>query len=403
MTKRLKTGLGTLLICLSVLTLYQLMALEYANGNAYPRYSSLRSDPLGTQVLYEALDLLPDISTERNMFPLSQSEFDPNVTLLLSAATLSNDPVFLIEKLEAHAENGGNLVIAFRPIAQIDHHSDDQTSDKDNADEEEKDEDSMEDLVPSGNISDRWGFDYDTLVNRKSSEGLTGVNVSRQKEASEHFPSEIVWHSALFFTHLDEEWESIYGHEENQSVVMERRWGKGRIVLCSDNYFLSNESLYKNRQSYFLTWALTQSPTVIFEESHLGLVNKMGITSLMLHYGLLPLILVLILMTLLFIWQNVASLVPRHAQDRDSTVEAFSHIEGMAHLARRAIPTSKLINTCWEMHRSASKMLRVQQSEGNQRIQKIINDHNDQKHFQKDAVTIYNHLHTQVNERKQKP
>ena len=221
--------------------------------------------------------------------------------------------------------------------------------------------------------------------------------------ASTDFPEEVIWHSSLFFSPLDDDWTSIYGHDENKSVVMERRWGKGRIVLCSDNYILSNESLYSSRQSYFLTWALTDLPTVIFEESHLGFVKRMGITSLMLHYGLLPLILVLVLMTLLFIWRNVASLVPRHAEHRDSTVEAFSHIEGMAHLARRAIPTSKLIDTCWDLHRGASKSLRVQQPDGDQRIEHLINEHDNQGRFQQDAVAIYNHIHTVVNERKHKP
>ena len=43
---------------LFVAGLIQLFLLRFKAGDVYPAYSSLRSDPLGTQVLFESLNLV---------------------------------------------------------------------------------------------------------------------------------------------------------------------------------------------------------------------------------------------------------------------------------------------------------------------------------------------------------
>ena len=51
-----------LLLALFVTGLYQLMALRFDSGDIYPPYSTLRSDPLGTKILYSTLNRDPRIA-----------------------------------------------------------------------------------------------------------------------------------------------------------------------------------------------------------------------------------------------------------------------------------------------------------------------------------------------------
>lgn len=452
MPKRLKTCVGVLLICLSLLSLYQLINLQYSAGKAYPRYSSLRTDPIGTAALYDSLNAMQGLRAVRHIDTLGQTTLDPASTLLFAAGTTGADPKSILDQLDSFVQDGGELIIFFRPIFQkprpinrndeedgenqdededededkdednetpeevsdeadtnteevsIDESSEDSTeTDSRNEEKDDSDEDDfMDKLMPMENISERWGFSYGYKKVPAETDDISGFNAFRQDDAPEGFPQQLEWHSSLYFTKLEEHWNTLYEIEEEQSVLIERRMGAGRIVLISDNYPITNEALYSHRQSEILAWALTTSPTIVFEESHLGIVKRMGMMSLMLHYGLLPFLLVLLLMTLLFIWRNAVSLVPRHQEDRDTTVRAFTTIESMAHLARRAIPESQLMETCWNLHRSASKTLHVNQSKMEDSIQKIIHTYDTTPRHKKDAVATYNQLHTMVNERKSK-
>src|SRR6266498_2642683 len=47
---------------------------EVASGEAYPQYSSLRTDPDGTKLLYDGLGRLPGVSIWRNYMSLDSSQ-----------------------------------------------------------------------------------------------------------------------------------------------------------------------------------------------------------------------------------------------------------------------------------------------------------------------------------------
>ncbi len=50
----------------------QLFNLRMAQGDAFPEYSTLRADPLGTKVLLDSLNDVPGLSAWRNYRPLIQ-------------------------------------------------------------------------------------------------------------------------------------------------------------------------------------------------------------------------------------------------------------------------------------------------------------------------------------------
>src|SRR3954453_1467630 len=47
---------------------------EVSSGEAYPQYSSLRTDPDGTKLLYDGLGRLPGVSIARHYMPLDSPQ-----------------------------------------------------------------------------------------------------------------------------------------------------------------------------------------------------------------------------------------------------------------------------------------------------------------------------------------
>ena len=65
-TNTIRSVLLVLLLIAFLLGVGHLFVLRFQTGDVYPAYSSLRSDPLGTRVLYESLENLGDITLQRN-------------------------------------------------------------------------------------------------------------------------------------------------------------------------------------------------------------------------------------------------------------------------------------------------------------------------------------------------
>src|SRR5256885_1893261 len=60
----------------------KLFSLRFQTGDIYPPYSSLRTDPLGSKALYESLNDLGAVVTERNFKTLDKLPEAAGVTLL---------------------------------------------------------------------------------------------------------------------------------------------------------------------------------------------------------------------------------------------------------------------------------------------------------------------------------
>src|ERR1700693_5289970 len=62
--------LGILLGVGFTATVLYLFGVQFAAGDVYPEYSSLRADPSGAKLLFEALSHTPGITASRNYLPL---------------------------------------------------------------------------------------------------------------------------------------------------------------------------------------------------------------------------------------------------------------------------------------------------------------------------------------------
>ena len=71
------------LAAIFVVGVLYLFGVQFAAGDVYPEYSSLRSDPAGAKLLFDALARLPDAAAARNYLPLDSFDESGAAVVLL--------------------------------------------------------------------------------------------------------------------------------------------------------------------------------------------------------------------------------------------------------------------------------------------------------------------------------
>lgn len=414
------------MVVLFAVGLFQLFSLGMETGDNFPPYSTLRSDPIGTRALYGALNAIPGVKATRNLESLWATGSGPlaeggkNSTLIFPGAVMSPDPEDLIVALENFMAEGGRIVITFYPTTGTDEDSllhyiregikegkegkeekkeveedgeepidsskgdeieaektpekdageTDSVSDGDDADSKKKgDDDEDTHKIKFVSIDERWGFKSEYTVLNTEDDEFSGVSATRQAGPDE-LPATLSWHSSLHFDELHEGWSTVYAID-GRAVVIERQWGMGSVVLCSDSFFLSNEALMENRRTGLLTWLIGPNTKVVFDETHFGVEMRHGIMTLIRKYRLDGLLIALIIVAALFIWKNATSLTPKVDEVAVAAVEhGKDSTEGLINLLRRSTPAGKILTVCAvEWKKSFSKDPRI-----TGRKQKMIDD-----------------------------
>src|SRR5579864_3785146 len=119
MSKRNYVGtiaLGVLTVALAI-GLFQIFRIRLVAGDLYPQWSSLRSDPDGTRVLFDSLAATGRVVTVRKYKTLAQSPERGATILFLgySPNSLMGAPSGEVEGFEQSARSGNRLVFAMNP------------------------------------------------------------------------------------------------------------------------------------------------------------------------------------------------------------------------------------------------------------------------------------------------
>ena len=203
------------------------------------------------------------------------------------------------------------------------------------------------------NLEDEWGFHEGFEKLEPDGDNYAPVSVVNQSGLA--LPRSLDWHSGMIFTNCDAAWRTIYARGTN-AVVVERKFGKGSVVLASDSFFISNEAMLKARHADLLAWLVGANRRVVFDEAHLGISESPGVAALMRKYRLHGLAAGLLLLAGLFIWKNSTSLVPPHAgEPREDFVAGKDAASGFVNLLRRNIPARDIFAACFaEWKKSAA-------------------------------------------------
>src|SRR5690349_6176262 len=120
-----RTPLLALLLVLAALVggLVVLFQLRLAQGDVFPPYSSMRSDPLGIRALHDGLEQLPALRVERAFKPIEDLPAAPARTILMAGVRASDWTKVTraeFDALHGAIRTGSRLVIGFRAEAAQD-------------------------------------------------------------------------------------------------------------------------------------------------------------------------------------------------------------------------------------------------------------------------------------------
>jgi len=416
--KRLPLILSALVLVAFTFGLIHLLNLRFERGDIYPAYSSFRADPLGAKAFYESLGRLTP--ARRNLQPLSKLGEGRNMTLLWLGADGRNLRFQADEyrRFETFVRTGGRLVVGFMPVVQRPWASRFPVRTTrpgapgtppvplTNAPPISAGP-GLEEIhgIP---IGQRWDFalDYADLSKSDGDSFLPAHGFLRATNESSALPRSLQIHTALFFDRLSPDWRVVYSAVTGTNarpVLVERRLGRGSIVLVADSYPFSNEAMLKDREPGLLTWFIGENQSVVFDETHLGVTSDPGIAALARKYRLHGFFAALLVLTALFLWKNATSFLPPHeehiAGERDNIIVGKDSAAGFVNLLRRNIAPADLMKVCLEQWNAHSANTRKPPKAKLEAMQRIIDEQNALEPRQRDPVATYRRFHKILSKR----
>jgi hypothetical protein len=433
--------------------LYGLLALRLTAGDAYPPYSTLRADPLGTKMLHDSLADIPRMAVERNYQDFStHPPAAPGAVVMpgISPFALRDIPRPLARALNRFVETGGRLVVCFSPVTyrtddewcnaadeELDAEEDESDgpdaadNDAENAEKQEKSDDAKDREKKRAeraerylarhftSISNAWGVAYGFArlswqepAGTNNAEGANPFDdIFEEGEAGDdderwsndyayemgvHVAESraVSWHSTLYFRDLDPAWRVLYQRDE-YPVIVERRMGAGSIVLCADAYFLSNEAMVRERHSGLLAHLVGQHERIIFDEYHFGIRHEPGVMELARRYGLMGLAGALLFLAGLFVWKNATSLVPPWESQAGAALDVIAGEqagEGFLRQLRRHVRATDLPAICLGEWRKTAESRTSGHALRVARMQAVVDNDAGRKATERNPVDAYRRL-----------
>jgi hypothetical protein len=344
-------------------------------GNSFPEYSTYRADPKGLKAFYESLQATDLIHVSRR---LQSSKILPSGEnqVLVMAGVRPDQPIDSDEDsqfFDHWLATGGRLIVALRP---------------------EKNQPPEIRLSANENQSstdDTSAVLWRSLIRRWGAEIAPINGIHPATANSTLFGTISRWLGRNSFAQLTSHWKVI-ALQGDKSVIVERAFAHGSIVLLADTYPLSNEGLAADRNTGFLVWLIDNRSGVTFEETHLGLSEQAGIMTLAQRYGLQGTLVSMVAVLLLFIWKCQYTLVPRTKSEQNGlTVPGAGSDQAFLNLLQRAISQKVLLGVCLTTWLKTARPTPAQLIT----LEKIRSDPGDEKQ----AVERYNQLTALLNEK----
>lgn len=294
-----------------------ILDFAFTRSNAFPPYSSLRSDPQGAKALYDALDGMPGVRVERNRQRRIPARAGAAYLFLgVSPAALRTVPRTQLTEWERMAREGGRVVIAMTPVHPMSVGS---TTGPFSAA-----------LPPIHEIEQRWGIRTRWKVDRE-----TRVFAATPKQSSFGFqrPAD------------GSAWRCRRENADGSCEWIEREFGRGSHVLLSQSFALSNEGLLEPNGK-LIAGLIGTATTIVFDESHLGVVETGSVGALIRRYRLTGVALVLAILGLLFVWRQSGHFLPERNIEREAAMANLNSAAGMVSLLHRHIAARQIVATC---------------------------------------------------------
>lgn len=276
-------------------TTVYLFGVEFAGGDVYPEYSSLRSDPKGAKLLLDSLARVPGVSAGRNYLPLDFLPDNHATVLLLGLdpESFAREPIPYLKSIEKLASRGNRVVAAL-----------------------ENDPDSR---LPLGEaLAVMWQVRF-------------GLDPGQK-------------HPYLYFAEA-KDWDVIESIGP-KLLAIERPFGKGSVVLLAASDDFKNETTAAGDRLQLVSAAIGSNRRILFDEPHLGIAESGSVVGLARRFHLTGMVCGLALCAALFIWKN-SSAFPPPAITQHPHLSGRTSLSGLLTLLRRHVPANDLATVCW--------------------------------------------------------
>jgi hypothetical protein len=282
-----------------------IFGVQFASGELYPEYSSLRADADGVKLLFESLARLPGVTTARNYLPLEiLPDTDATVLLLnMESETLSDDSTRFLLMIQKLAERGNRVVLSLREYPKPDGAK----------------------LVE---LDEKWHV---------------RLGIDLKKHAAH----------PLFFSEA-KGWD-VFEHEGLKLLAIERHFGKGSVALISDSGDFSNESTAAADRLDVVTAAIGGNSRIVFDESHLGIAESGSVVGLARRFRLMGFATGLAICAALFVWRSASAFPAGAPAQASSAPPGRTSHAGLLTLLRRHIPPAELTGACWREYLVANR------------------------------------------------
>lgn len=353
---------GLAVAALFLFAMIQLLAARFEGGESYPRYSSLLAGPQGMRLLYDSLDAMPGVSVSRHRARFTKLKGRPSAILLGGFDYYSYRGLTPSDahELEDVLRDGSRVILTFEPI-QVDRSAVfDATRDKFSS---EKDRDARR-LDRQKEVA-YWDVLPFVAPRPESPNKSSAVNDDDTREDQ-------LLTTQLRFQLRGSAWK-ILQSIDGAPTIIERPLNGGTLVMVANGAILTNRALLEDPQTILISRLLAQHRDIVFDESHLGLIDSASTMGLARKYGLTVPILMLIGLFALFIWQNSQSLVPPPSLDTAAPfIQGRDAASGFVNLLKLAIPAHGLIQACYQQwQRSAASRLPMNETRAS-RLRELI-------------------------------
>lgn len=297
-------GARILLLSLAALLAVGLLRLaRFSSATSYPVYSSLRTGPLGTSVLFEALNRTGKVTAVRNYLPLDQLSLR-NADLLylgVSPGYFAAASELSLQRLEDIARAGNRVVVGIS-TGSIDFG---------------KVSVGTSPIKPP-TTTNRW----DIRIRNTEADGKR----------------------AKYIIEAGAEWHAVAG-----AIALEREFGTGTVMVVPNaNQFMNRTLARDNAARRIVALMVGARRTVIFDEFHLGVAETGSIAALARHYRLTGLMAGLLAVAALFVWKNSVRFPPPPPDELQSETVVVAHDAQslLAGLLQRHVAAGNLITIC---------------------------------------------------------
>jgi hypothetical protein len=286
---------------------------QFAAGELYPQFSSMRTDRMGAKLLYDSLATLPGVTVERNFLPMDFLPRDGATLVLLGLhpADVNWNDGMLLQSVDRIAGRGNRVVLAM----YVDPENESGLERLDDRGEKKSGKPGLPQLRTM------WGVTLKLDGNRKADHPL-------------YFADAPGWH--------------VRASEGGRLLSIERDSGKGSILLMAESGSFTNASVVNMDGLAELSAALGPYRRIVFDEQHLGVAESGSIVGMARQFHLMGLALGLALCAALFIWKNASGFPPPVRSPRANRFSGRTSHAGLVTLLKRHVPPGELAAVCWK-------------------------------------------------------